>query len=84
MTMVESTSLEGKEKVMSAFAKLLTQYQKLESKVATKEEQAEKVKNQQVLIKATEYTVDNIVNGMASLQLEFGSAIDSIKDKLTE
>lgn len=82
--MVEFTSLEGKEKVMSAFAKLLTQYQKLESKVATKEEQAEKVKNQQVLIKATEYTVDNIVNGMASLQLEFGGAIDSIKDKLTE
>jgi hypothetical protein len=82
--MVESTSPEGKEQVMSAFGKLLVQYQKVESKVATKEEQAEKAKNQQLLVKATEYTVNNIVNGMASLQLDFGGAIDSIKDKLTE
>jgi hypothetical protein len=82
--MVEFTSLEGKEQVMSAFAKLLAQYQKVESKIATKEEQVEKTKNQQLLEKATEYTVNNIVNGIASLQLDFGSAIDSIKDKLTE
>jgi hypothetical protein len=82
--MVEFTSLEGKEQVISAFAKLLAQYQKVESKIATKEEQAEKTKNQQLLEKATEYTVNNIVNGMASLQLDFGSAIDSIKERLTE
>lgn len=82
--MVEPAFPEGKEQVMSAFAKLLAQHQKVESKVATKEEQAEKVKNQQLLTKATDYTVDNIVNGMASLQLDFGGAIDSIKDKLTE
>ncbi|VEP17500.1 conserved hypothetical protein [Hyella patelloides LEGE 07179] len=81
--MVEPTFPEGKEQVMSAFGKLLTQYQKAESKVATKEEEAEKAKNQQLLTQATEYTVDNIVNGMASLQLDFGSAVDNIKEKLT-
>ena len=82
--MVEPTSLEGKEQVMSAFNKLLTQYQKVESKVATKEEEALAIKNKQLLTRATEYTVDNIVNGMASLQLDFGGAIDSIKENLTE
>lgn len=81
--MVEPTSLEGKEQVMSAFNKLLTQYQKVESKVATKEEEVSAIKNQQLLTKATEYTVDNIVNGMAILQLDFGSAIESIKENLT-
>ena len=81
--MIKPTSPEGKEQVMLAFNKLLAQYQKLESKVATKEEEAEKAKNQQLLTKATDYTVDNIVNGMASLQLDFGGAVDSIKDKLT-
>ena len=80
----EANFPEGKEKVMSAFNKLLAQYQKAESKIATKEEEAEKNKNQQLLNKATEYTVDNIVNGMASLQLDFGVTVDSLKDQLTE
>lgn len=75
--------IEGKEQVMSAFNKLLTQYQKVESKVATKEEEASAIKNQQLLTRATEYTVDNIINGMATLQLDFGGAIDSIKENLT-
>lgn len=82
--MIESASLEGKEQIISAFAKLLAEYQKVESKVATKEEQAEKLKNRELLVKAANYTVDNIINGMASLQLDFGGAIDSIKDRLTE
>lgn len=80
--MVEPKFPEGKEQVMLAFGKLLAQYQTVESKVATKEEEAEKAKNQQLLTRATDYTVDNIVNGMASLQLDFGGAIDQIKDKL--
>ena len=75
--------IEGKEQVMSAFNKLLTQYQKVESKVATKEEEVSTIKNQQLLTRATEYTVDNIINGMATLQLDFGGAIDSIKENLT-
>ena len=82
--MAQSIFPEGKEQVMSAFNKLLEQYQKAEFKVATKEEEAEKAKNQQLLTKAVEYTVDNIVNSMASLQLDFGGAVDSLKDKLTE
>ena len=77
------TSPESKEQVMGAFAQLLRTYQSQESRVATKEEEAEKTKNVELLTKATTYTVDNIVTGMASLQLDFGVAVDTIKDNLT-
>jgi len=43
----------------------------------------EKAKNQQVLETASNYTVDNIVNSMASLQLDFGNIIDELTDTLT-
>ncbi len=81
--MVQITSPEGKEQVMTAFSKLLATHQNQESRVATKEEEAEKAKNSELLTKATAYTVDNIVNGMAALQLDFGSAVDLLKENLT-
>ena len=81
--MVEAKSPEGKEQVMAAFTKLLAVHQSQESRVATREEEAEKAKNSVLLNKATHYTVDNIVNGMASLQLDFGSAVDLLKENLT-
>ena len=81
--MVEAKSPEGKEQVMAAFTKLLAVHQSQESRVATREEEAEKAKNSVLLNKATNYTVDNIVNGMASLQLDFGSAVDLLKENLT-
>lgn len=81
--MVQITSPEGKEQVMAAFSKLLATHQNQESRVATKEEEAEKAKNIALLAKATDYTVDNIVNGMAALQLDFGLAVDLLKENLT-
>ena len=77
------TSPEGKDHILATFNQLLEQYQKAESKVATKEEAAEKIKNQELVTKATDYTVDNIVNGLALLQLEFGSAISELTENLT-
>ena len=81
--MSQMTYPEGKDRILAAFNQLLQQYQKAESKVATKEEAAEKIKNQELVTKATDYTVDNIVNGMALLQLEFGSAINGLTENLT-
>ena len=69
---------------MTAFNELLAQYQQIDSKFATKEEEAEKAKNEQLLTEVTKYTVDNIVRGIASLQLDFGSTVDLIKEKLSE
>lgn len=73
---------ESKEQIMTAFAKLLSEHKKGESKVATKEEEAEKAKNQELLEQAATYTVDNIVNSMASLQLDFGRTLNELSQKL--
>ncbi|MDJ0724727.1 MAG: hypothetical protein QNJ38_06415 [Prochloraceae cyanobacterium] len=73
---------EGKSQIIAAFDKLIAEYTKGESKVATKEEEAEKEKNQELLETVSNYTVDNIVNGMASLQLDFGGIINELAEKL--
>lgn len=69
---------------MTAFDELLNQHQKIDSKVATKEEEAEKARNKQLLTEVANYSVDNIVRGTASLQLDFSSNIDLIKEKLAK
>ena len=74
---------DNKDKIVAAFEQLFNQYQKGESKIATKEEEAEKSKNQQLLSKTSDYTVDNIINGMASLQLSFGSTTNELAENLT-
>ncbi|MGF1488810.1 MAG: hypothetical protein ACFBSE_17120 [Prochloraceae cyanobacterium] len=73
---------EGKSQIMSAFDKLIAEYKKGDSKVATKEEEAEKEKNQQLLETVADYTVDRIVNQTASLQLDFGGIINELTEKL--
>ncbi|MEM8829052.1 MAG: hypothetical protein AAGE96_06815 [Cyanobacteria bacterium P01_G01_bin.19] len=78
--------LNAKDKqdfICQAFDQLLDRYRKNESKIATREEEAEKSKNKQLLHKTLNYTVDNIVNGMASLQLNFSSVIDELANNLT-
>jgi hypothetical protein len=74
---------ESKEEIMASFQQLLNQYKKNEIKVETKEQQAEKEKNKELLKVASNYTIDNIVNGMASLQLDFGNIIQSLEGKLS-
>ena len=59
---------DSKEQLMAAFQRILTQ-RKLELKIATKQEEAEKEKNKQILETTTTYTVDSIVKGLADLQL---------------
>ncbi len=76
------TPKESKDQILAAFNQLLTERKKSESKVETKEQEAEKEKNQQLLETVAGYTIDNIVNGMAALQLDFGSAMDELSQKL--
>lgn len=74
---------DSKTKILEAFQRLLAEKQKIDSKVATKEEEAEKEKNKKTLELASTYTVDSIVKGLADLQLEFGSIITGLSSKLT-
>ncbi|GBE93313.1 hypothetical protein [Nostoc cycadae] len=75
---------DSKQQLIQAFQQILTERKKLESKIATKQEEAEKVKNQEILTAASTYTVDSIVKGLADLQLEFGSIVNSLAEKLAK
>ncbi len=54
---------------MLAFKRIIAERKKLELKIATRQEEAEKEKNKQILVTASTYTVDSIVKGLADLQL---------------
>ena len=75
--------LTANDKIIQTFNRLRQEYQNSRSKITTKEEEAEKSKNQQLLNKTIDYTVDNIVNGMAALQLNFGGAVNQLAANLT-
>ncbi len=72
----------SKTQILAQFQQLLTQHKQTASQIATKEEEAEKAKNQELLTQAATYTIDSIVNGMATLQLNFGSAITELAQRL--
>ena len=80
--MSSTVQKDSKEQILAAFSKLLAAKKQNDSKVATKEEEAEKEKNQELLSTVAEYTVDNIVNGIATLQLDFGSTLTELSERL--
>jgi len=71
------------DEITKAFNQLLIEYENQGSKIATKNEVVEKQKNRELLSKTVDYTVDNIVNDMASLQLSFGSVIGDLAANLS-
>lgn len=72
---------DSKAKILDAFRQILAERQKIESKVATIEEEAQKAENQRVLEAASQYTADSIVRGLADLQLDFGTIISGLSAK---
>ncbi|PAX53360.1 hypothetical protein [Brunnivagina elsteri] len=77
-------SKDGRQQLMQAFQQILTERNKIESKIATKLEVAEKAKNKEILETASTYTVDSIVKSLADLQLEFGTIVNSLSEKLAK
>lgn len=73
---------ESKEQIMVAFGQLFAEYQLKQSKIETKEETVEKEKNKALLTKVADYTVNNIVNSMATLQLDFSNLTKEIANRL--
>lgn len=74
---------DSKAKILDAFEQILAERRKVASRVATKEEEAEKEKNRTVLETVSQYTADSIVRGLADLQLEFGNIINGLSTRLT-
>ncbi|BAQ61893.1 myosin heavy chain [Geminocystis sp. NIES-3708] len=73
---------DSKDQIMLAFGQLFAEYQLKQSKVETKEETVEKEKNKALLAKVADYTVNNIVNSMANLQLDFSNLTKEIANRL--
>ncbi len=81
--MTLGTVKDSKSKILQNFQQILAENKKIESKVETKEQEAEKAKNKQLLQVASTYTIDSIVKGLADLQLDFGSVINGLSEKLS-
>ena len=73
---------DSKQQLIQAFQQIIVDRKRLENKIATKQEEAEKAKNKETLEAASTYTVDSIVKGLADLQLEFGSIVNQLSEKL--
>lgn len=72
-----------KSQVFETFQKLLKEYRASGSKVLTKEQEAERAKDQQILDLASTYTVDRIIKGLADLQLDLGSVVSGLAEQLS-
>ncbi|MEL7034289.1 MAG: hypothetical protein AAFO04_01520 [Cyanobacteria bacterium J06592_8] len=79
---MQSTLQNSKTQIISKFQQILEQQKRVDSKIATKEEEAEKEKGRELLEKTSAYTVDSIVKNLADLQLDFGNTILEISDQL--
>jgi hypothetical protein len=75
---------DSKQELVQSFAQIRAERKKLDAKIATKQEEAEKIKNQEIVAAASTYTIDNIVKGLADLQLEFGSIVNALAEKLAQ
>jgi hypothetical protein len=72
---------DSKRQILDAFQAILASQPT--SRVATKDEEAERSQNQQLLATVADYSTDRIVRGLADLQLEFGGLIQEMSTKLS-
>jgi hypothetical protein len=73
---------ESQTKILQEFQRILAEKKRWEYQVITKEEEAEKEKNKQLLAVASTYLPDMIVRNLADLQLDFGSIVIRLCDRL--
>ncbi|WP_315889746.1 coiled-coil domain-containing protein [Kovacikia minuta] len=84
MTMMAQTAAtDRKARIIDEFQQILANRQTLASRVATREEEAEKEQNRSVLEVVSQYSADGIIRGLADLQLEFGTVITGLSTRLT-
>lgn len=73
---------QSREEIQREFDRLLRRHEARGSQITTKAEEAERLKHDELVSRAADYTVESIVNGLAKLQLGFGSAVDDIAGHL--
>lgn len=81
--MTQVVAKDSKARILDAFQTILRERQSFSSRVATREEEAEKARNRTVLETVSQYTADGIVRGLADLQLDFGTTVTGLANRLT-
>lgn len=79
-----SEILQSKDEVMSAFKALLVERKRIQARISTKEELAQREKQKEQVKVASQYTANAIVKGLADLQLNFGGAVEDLGVQLRE
>jgi hypothetical protein len=82
--MAQKNISDNKSQILKAFQQLLDNKKNASQLIETKEETAERQKDKEVVDKASNYTVESIVKGLADSQLDFGNTIDLVTEKLTK
>jgi hypothetical protein len=80
---IQGTATVNKDQISKAFQQLLSVRKHVTPKIATKQETAERAEDKNVVERASTYTVESIVKGLADLQLNFGRAVDSLAGQLS-
>ncbi|MBL1174891.1 hypothetical protein [Pantanalinema sp. GBBB05] len=81
--MIQVAVKDSKAKLLEAFQQLLVERRNIESKVATKADEARQLEDQQILVTVSQYTADSIVRGLADLRLECSQVINELSTKLS-
>jgi hypothetical protein len=81
--MTQVAAKDSKTRILNALQTILIEQRSRSSKIATREEEAEKEQNRTVLETVSQYTADGIVRGLADLQLDFGTTITGLTSRLT-
>jgi hypothetical protein len=71
-----------REEIQKEFNQLLRTHEQRASQISTKAEEAEQVKDRELVARAAGYTVESIINSLAKLQLGFGSSVEAIAGQL--
>ena len=78
-----ATETDTKQHILTAFRQLFEARKQFPSRLAMREEVAEKERDKRVVETASTYTVESVVKGLAELQLHFGTDIEGLAARLS-
>lgn len=80
--MSTATEPTSREEIQKAFSSLVKAHDRAAAQITTKAEEAVRAQDKRVVERASGYTVKNIINGLAELQLEFGANLETLADRM--
>jgi hypothetical protein len=78
-----ATDPNTKQHILDAFQQLFEARKPFLSRMAIREEVAEKARDKRVVETVSTYTVESVVKGLAELQLDFGTDLDGLAARLS-